>query len=116
MTASPQTHIGRLAAAALLALAATLAAPAALTATIDLDEVKAAGVLRHLGIPYANFVTGAGDGIGRAAALACAAHGASVILLGRTAAKLEKVYDEIESRGHPQAATYNAQRHRPTRI
>ena len=50
-------------------------------------------------------VTGAGDGIGRAAALACAEHGASVILLGRTAAKLEKVYDEIENRGWPQAAT-----------
>ena len=49
-------------------------------------------------------VTGAGDGIGRAAALACAAHGASVILLGRTATKLEKVYDEIENRGQPQAA------------
>ena len=49
-------------------------------------------------------VTGAGDGIGRAAALAFAAHGASVILLGRTAAKLEKVYDEIEKRGAPQAA------------
>jgi NAD(P)-dependent dehydrogenase (short-subunit alcohol dehydrogenase family) len=49
-------------------------------------------------------VTGAGDGIGRAAALALAEHGASVILLGRTAAKLEKVYDEIEKRGWPQAA------------
>lgn len=49
-------------------------------------------------------VTGAGDGIGRAAALAFAEHGASVILLGRTASKLEKVYDEIERRGWPEAA------------
>jgi NAD(P)-dependent dehydrogenase (short-subunit alcohol dehydrogenase family) len=49
-------------------------------------------------------VTGAGDGIGRAAALAFAAHGASVILSGRTASKLEKVYDEIEKRSGPQAA------------
>jgi NAD(P)-dependent dehydrogenase (short-subunit alcohol dehydrogenase family) len=49
-------------------------------------------------------VTGAGDGIGRAAALAFATHGANVILLGRTASKLEKVYDEIEKRGAPQAA------------
>jgi len=49
-------------------------------------------------------ITGAGDGIGRAAALACAQHGASVILLGRTVSKLEKVYDEIEDRGWPQAA------------
>ena len=29
----------------------------------DLDEVKAAGVLRHIGVPYANFITGAGDGM-----------------------------------------------------
>ena len=49
-------------------------------------------------------ITGAGDGIGRAVALACAEHGAGVILLGRTAAKLERVYDEIENRGYPQAA------------
>lgn len=40
-------------------------------------------------------VTGAGRGIGRAVALACAAHGAEVILTGRTVAKLEIVYDEI---------------------
>jgi NAD(P)-dependent dehydrogenase (short-subunit alcohol dehydrogenase family) len=44
-------------------------------------------------------VTGAGDGIGRAAALSYAAHGATVILLGRTESKLELVYDEIESKG-----------------
>ena len=49
-------------------------------------------------------ITGAGDGIGRAAALSFAAHGASVILLGRTAAKLEKVYDEIERRGFTRPA------------
>ena len=49
-------------------------------------------------------VTGAGDGIGRAAALAYAAHGATVILLGRTQEKLDRVYDEIEALGHPQAA------------
>lgn len=29
----------------------------------DLDDVKQRGSLRHLGIPYANFVTGAGDGL-----------------------------------------------------
>lgn len=28
----------------------------------DLPEVKARGTIRHLGVPYANFVTGAGDG------------------------------------------------------
>jgi hypothetical protein len=29
----------------------------------DLEEVRTSGVLRHLGVPYANFVTGAGDGM-----------------------------------------------------
>jgi len=29
----------------------------------DLDEIKKTGVLRHLGVPYANFVTGSGDGM-----------------------------------------------------
>lgn len=46
-------------------------------------------------------VTGAGDGIGRAAALAYAAHGATVVLLGRTESKLEQVYDDIEAAGGP---------------
>jgi NAD(P)-dependent dehydrogenase (short-subunit alcohol dehydrogenase family) len=51
-------------------------------------------------------VTGAGAGIGRAAARRFAAHGATVILLGRTTRKLEQVYDDIEQAGHPQAAIY----------
>jgi extracellular solute-binding protein (family 3) len=29
----------------------------------DLPEIKKTGILRHLGIPYANFVTGSGDGL-----------------------------------------------------
>lgn len=49
-------------------------------------------------------VTGAGDGIGRACALSCAAHGATVVLLGRTLSKLETVYDEIEAAGYPKPA------------
>lgn len=49
-------------------------------------------------------VTGAGDGIGKAAALAYAEQGATVILLGRTTKKLEAVYDTIETKGYPQAA------------
>ena len=44
-------------------------------------------------------VTGAGAGIGRTAALTLAAHGATVILLGRTQEKLEAVYDEIKAAG-----------------
>ena len=49
-------------------------------------------------------VTGAGSGIGRAAAIAYAAHGATVILVGRTVSKLESVYDEIENAGYPKPA------------
>ncbi|MCP9266895.1 YciK family oxidoreductase [Xenorhabdus bovienii] len=44
-------------------------------------------------------VTGAGDGIGREAALTYARHGAQVILLGRTTAKLEAVKQQIENNG-----------------
>jgi len=47
-------------------------------------------------------VTGAGDGIGRAAAKAFAEYGARIVLLGRTRSKLESVYDEILGAGHPQ--------------
>lgn len=51
-------------------------------------------------------VTGAGDGIGRAAAQSFAAHGATVILLGKTIRKLEKVYDQILAAGGAQPAIY----------
>ncbi|MCK5893610.1 MAG: YciK family oxidoreductase [Endozoicomonadaceae bacterium] len=51
-------------------------------------------------------VTGAGAGIGKAAALSFARHGATVILLGRTTEKLEAVYDAIEKNGWPQAAIF----------
>ena len=44
-------------------------------------------------------VTGAGDGIGKAAAIAYAQAGARVILAGRTVEKLEQVYDQIISAG-----------------
>jgi NAD(P)-dependent dehydrogenase (short-subunit alcohol dehydrogenase family) len=47
-------------------------------------------------------VTGAGRGIGAAAARAYAAHGATVLLLGKTEANLVEVYDQIEAAGHPQ--------------
>ncbi|MEC7120020.1 MAG: YciK family oxidoreductase [Pseudomonadota bacterium] len=49
-------------------------------------------------------VTGAGEGIGRAAALSFAQYGATVLLLGRTLEKLEAVYDEIEKAGGAQPA------------
>ncbi len=44
-------------------------------------------------------VTGASKGIGRAAALALAAHGARVILLGRKRTALTQTYDEIVAAG-----------------
>jgi NAD(P)-dependent dehydrogenase (short-subunit alcohol dehydrogenase family) len=44
-------------------------------------------------------ITGASSGIGRAVALACARHGANVILIGRNAGKLEAVHTEIETCG-----------------
>ncbi len=48
-------------------------------------------------------VTGAGDGIGKAVALAYARYGATVILLGRTSSKLEAVYDQILAAGGPES-------------
>ncbi len=42
-------------------------------------------------------ITGASDGIGRAVAIDCARHGASVILLGRNQRKLEAVLREIDA-------------------
>jgi len=40
-------------------------------------------------------ITGASDGIGKAVALSCAAHGATIILHGRNVKRLEGVYDAI---------------------
>jgi NAD(P)-dependent dehydrogenase (short-subunit alcohol dehydrogenase family) len=61
--------------------------------------------------PSANFldnkiilITGAGSGLGRAAALGYAQHGATLILLGRNEARLNNVYDEIEAAGGKQPA------------
>jgi NAD(P)-dependent dehydrogenase (short-subunit alcohol dehydrogenase family) len=44
-------------------------------------------------------ITGPTRGIGRAVALACAKHGASVILVGRNQSRLEGVHSEIETAG-----------------
>ena len=50
------------------------------------------------------FITGAGSGLGKALAIACARSGASVILSGRSRAKLDRVYDEVVALGAPQPA------------
>lgn len=49
-------------------------------------------------------VTGAGQGLGKAVALACARHGATVALLGRKQDKLEATYDAIGAAGGPEPA------------
>ena len=49
-------------------------------------------------------VTGAGQGLGRAVALDCAAHGATVGLMGRKMEKLEATYDAIVAGGGPEPA------------
>jgi NAD(P)-dependent dehydrogenase (short-subunit alcohol dehydrogenase family) len=45
------------------------------------------------------FITGASGGLGKPVALACAAHGATVVLHGRNVGKLEAVYDAIVGAG-----------------
>jgi NAD(P)-dependent dehydrogenase (short-subunit alcohol dehydrogenase family) len=57
-------------------------------------------------------ITGAGDGIGRAVAIACAGAGAEVVLLGRTVRKLEAACDAIEASGasHPVIAPLDLER------
>jgi NAD(P)-dependent dehydrogenase (short-subunit alcohol dehydrogenase family) len=50
-------------------------------------------------------ITGAHGGLGEAAALACAAAGATVVLLGRKVPKLGKVYDAVKAIG-PEPANY----------
>jgi NAD(P)-dependent dehydrogenase (short-subunit alcohol dehydrogenase family) len=49
-------------------------------------------------------ITGASDGIGRAVAIDCARHGASVVLIGRSVRKLDAVRVQIEAcSGAPEA-------------
>lgn len=46
-------------------------------------------------------ITGATGGLGRAVAMACAAQGAQLVLMGRKAKPLERLCDEIEALGAP---------------
>ncbi len=51
-------------------------------------------------------VTGASSGLGRAVAIAYAHHGAQVIVLGRSIARLEECYDAIVAENAPTPAIY----------
>jgi NAD(P)-dependent dehydrogenase (short-subunit alcohol dehydrogenase family) len=66
------------------------------------NYTPAPDVLKHRTI----LVTGASQGLGRAAAIHYAKHGATVILLGRSVRQLEQVYDHILAIGGPQPAIF----------
>lgn len=51
-------------------------------------------------------ITGASDGIGKATAIECARQGATVIIHGKTQAKLELLYDEMVKAGYPEPVIY----------
>ncbi|WP_328988139.1 SDR family NAD(P)-dependent oxidoreductase [Thiorhodovibrio winogradskyi] len=51
-------------------------------------------------------VTGAAEGLGRAVALACARHGATLVLVDYEDTDLDGLYDEIEASDAPQPASF----------
>lgn len=69
-------------------------------ATLPINYQPAKDLLRD----RVALVSGAGQGLGRIAALAFAQHGATVILHGRNVPKLEAVYDEIVAAGFAEPA------------
>jgi NAD(P)-dependent dehydrogenase (short-subunit alcohol dehydrogenase family) len=74
--------------------------------SLDLDAIKHYEPSSNLLAERVILITGAGEGIGRALSLACAAHGATVVLLDKAVKPLEAVYDEIEAAGGAQPAIY----------
>jgi NAD(P)-dependent dehydrogenase (short-subunit alcohol dehydrogenase family) len=70
--------------------------------TIDPAWRPAADLLRERVI----LITGAADGIGRALATGCGAHGATTVLLDRNIRGLESLYDASVAAGYPEPALY----------
>ncbi|MEX0731933.1 MAG: YciK family oxidoreductase [Aquisalimonadaceae bacterium] len=67
-------------------------------AVVPMDYQPPAGTLRDRVI----LITGAANGLGRAAAMACADAGARVILLDKALKQLERLYDELTAAGAPE--------------
>lgn len=72
--------------------------------TIDTAAIRAYMAPENLLEGRVILVTGATSGLGRAAAISYASHGATVILHGRSARKLEPVYDQIAALGRARPA------------
>jgi len=77
-----------------------------MSGAVTLDEVAIRQYVAPSGLLAGRViaVTGAGDGVGRAVALAAAERGAQLVLIGRTVKRLEAVHAQITAGGAPEAS------------
>src|SRR5258705_13002147 len=77
-----------------------------MSGTITLDEIAIRQYRASPGLLAGRViaVTGAGDGVGRAVALAAAERGAQLVLIGRTVKRLESVHAQIGAAGAAEAS------------
>ncbi len=77
-----------------------------MSGAVALDEIAIRHYLAPPGLLAGRViaVTGAGDGVGRAVALAAAERGARLVLIGRTVKRLEAVHAQIGAGGAPEAS------------
>jgi NAD(P)-dependent dehydrogenase (short-subunit alcohol dehydrogenase family) len=73
---------------------------------MDIESLKNYQANRSILHMRTILVTGAGSGMGNAAAKTYAQHGATVVLLDKNVPALEQLYDDIENQGFPQPAIY----------